>query len=98
MPQLARVCLSGSPGAVRAPALSDREADLVDEAVRTTDPPEQRFVVAWYRSGATVTETAQFLGMRRRQSVYYERRMVLSYFRKRLQGLGLRLPVWTAEA
>ena len=97
LPQLARVCLSGSPGAGRAPALSDREADLVDAAVRTADPPEQRFVVAWYRSGATVTEIAQLLGMRRRQSVYEERRLVLSYFRGRLQGLGLRLPVWTVE-
>ena len=97
LPQLARVCMTGSPGASRAPALSDREADLVDEAVRTADPPEQRFVVAWYRSGATVTEIAQLLGMRRRQSVYDERRMVLSYFRGRLQGLGLRLPVWTVE-
>ncbi len=97
LPQLARVCPTGSPAACRAPALSDREADLVDEAVRTADPPEQRFVVAWYRSGATVTEIAQLLGMRRRQSVYDERRMVLSYFRGRLQGLGLRLPAWTVE-
>ena len=97
LPQLARVCLTDSPGASRAPALSDREADLVSEAVRSADPPEQRFVVAWYRSGATVTEIAQLLGMRRRQSVYEERRLVLSYFRGRLQQMGLRLPVWTAE-
>lgn len=97
LPQLARVCLGASARASHAPALNDREADLVDEAVRTADPPEQRFVVAWYRSGASVTEIAQLLGMRRRQSVYDERRMVLSYFRGRLQGLGLRLPAWTVE-
>ena len=98
LPQLARVCLGVSARASHAPALNDREADLVDEAVRTADPPEQRFVVAWYRSGATVTEIAQLLGMRRRQSVYEERRLVLAYFRGRLTQMGLPLPVWTAEA
>jgi hypothetical protein len=97
LPQLARVCLTGSPRPARAPPLNDREADLVDEAVRTADPPEQRFVVAYYRAGTTMTELAQLLGMRRRQSVYEERRLVLAYFRGRLQGLGLRLPAWTVE-
>lgn len=97
LPQLARVCFGVSARASHAPALNDREADLVDEAVRTADPPEQRFVVAWYRSGATATEIAQLLGMRRRQAVYEERRLVLSYFRGRLQGLGLRLPAWSVE-
>lgn len=97
LPLLARVRLDSAGRESRAPALNDREADLVDEAVRTADPPEQRFVVAWYRSGATATEIAQLLGMRRRQSVYEERRLVLAYFRGRLQGLGLRLPAWTVE-
>lgn len=98
LPQLARVCLGVSARASRVPALNDREADLVDEAVRTADPPEQRFVFAWYRSGATVTEIAQLLGMRRRQAVYEERRLVLAYFRGRLTQMGLPLPVWTADA
>ena len=97
LPQLARVWLTGSPRASRVPPLNDREADLVDEAVRTADPPEQRFVFAYYRAGNTMTEIAQLLGMRRRQSVYEERRFVLAYFRGRLQGLGLRLPAWTVE-
>lgn len=98
LPQLARVCLTGSPRASRVPPLNDREADLVDEAVRTADPPEQRFVFAYYRAGNTMTEIAQLLGMRRRQSVYEERRLVLAYFRGRLTQMGLSLPVWTAEA
>ncbi|MHB1870897.1 MAG: hypothetical protein ACYCT1_08590 [Steroidobacteraceae bacterium] len=98
LPQLARVCLTGSPRASRVPPLNDREADLVDEAVRTADPPEQRFVVAYYRAGNTMTEIAQLLGMRRRQSVYEERRLVLAYFRGRLTQMGLPLPVWTADA
>ena len=98
LPLLARVRLDGAGREGHAPALNDREADLVEEAVRTADPPEQRFVVAWYRSGATVTEIAQLLGMRRRQSVYEERRLVLAYFRGRLTQMGLPLPVWTADA
>ena len=98
LPQLARVCLGGPARAAHAPALNDREADLVDEAVRTADPPEQRFVFAWYRSGATVTEIAQLLGMRRRQSVYEERRLVLAYFRGRLTQMGLPLPAWNVDA
>lgn len=97
LPHLARVCLVASSRAHRAPALNDREAELVDEAVRSADPPEQRFVIAYYRMGNSMTEIAQLLGMRRRQSVYEERRLVLSYFRGRLQGLGLRLPAWAVE-
>lgn len=97
LPLLARVQLGVSARTNPAPPLNDREAELVDEAVRTADPPEQRFVIAWYRSGATVTEIADALGMKRRTSVYDERKMVLSYFRGRLTQMGLSLPAWSVE-
>lgn len=97
LPLLARVRLDVSARASHAPPLNDDEARLVDDAVRTADPPESRFVTLWYRTGATVTEIAALLGMKRRQAVYEERRLVLSYFRGRLQVMGLPLPMWTAE-
>lgn len=95
--QPARSRLFDSVQAPGVPALNDREAELVDEAVRTADAPEKHFVKLWSRSDATAAEMAELLGMRRRQSVYEERRLVLAYFRGRLTQMGLPLPVWTAE-
>ena len=98
-PEIAHVrwaCVSGQSD--RPSALADRESRIIDHAVASADPWAKQFVTMWYRSGFSVAEIAAAMRIRRRQAVYDERPIVLSYFRGRLTQMGLNLPIWEPEA
>lgn len=95
LPLLAESSL-GVRTTLRIPPLADRDSLVVDRAVKSAPGWAATFVRLWYRSDATVAEIAEFLHIRRRQSVYDERTLVLSYYLGRLTQMGLVLPDITA--
>lgn len=91
LPLLAESALSGRTTIPVLP-LPDRDSLVVDRAVKNAPDWAQSFVKLWYRTDATVTEIAELLHIRRRQAVYEERQLVLSYYLGRLTQMGLKLP------
>lgn len=78
-------------------ALNDRESYMVDRAVKTSPIWARTFVLMWYRSERTPAEIAEALRMKRRQSLYEERALVLSYFLGRLAQMGFEMSTWDPE-
>lgn len=76
------------------PPLPDRDSLVVDRAVKSAPRWAQAFVRLWYRSDATAQEIADLLHIKRRQAVYEERQLVLSYYLGRFAQMGLELPDW----
>lgn len=74
--------------------LDDAESKIVDMAVRTSPRWARNFIHLWYRTDSSVTEIAQALHIKRREYVYDERKVVLSYFLGRLSEASL-LPLVT---
>lgn len=74
-----------------APPLDDVESKIIDAVVRISPSWARTFVHLWYRSGHTVTEIAEMLKMKQRQSVYAERQIVLSYYFGRLTEAATQL-------
>jgi hypothetical protein len=89
---------TGSPGLAHvvvfrrddggAPPLDDLESKIVDTAVRTSPGWARTFVQLWYRSDCSVTEIATQLAIKRREYVYDERKVVLSYYLGRLSEVA----------
>lgn len=89
---------SGSPGLacvivfrrddVGAAPLDDVESKIVDAAVRTSPHWARNFVHLWYRSDSTVADIAKALRIKRREYVYDERKVVLSYYLGRLSEVA----------
>jgi hypothetical protein len=76
-----------SGGAVEP--LDDRESLAIDDIVKTSPAWAGGFAVLWYRTTHTIQEIATFLEMKRRQSVYEERHLVLAYYLGRFAEIGL---------
>lgn len=69
--------------------LDDAESRIVDTAVKSAPDWARKFVKAWYRAQLTVAQIQEELSIKRRQSVYEERELVLAYFLGRLVESGL---------
>jgi hypothetical protein len=80
IPRMTHVILIGRSGEGGHVPLDDLESKIVDTAVRTSPGWARRFVQLWYRSDMSVTDIARELAIKRREYVYKERDIVLSYF------------------
>lgn len=94
-PALSHVVFVGSVQSGAVP-LDDAESKIVDTAVRTSPKWARNFVHLWYRTDSTVTDIAKALRIKRREYVYDERNVVLSYYLGRLsEASQLELPSLT---
>lgn len=71
-------------------ALSDRDSQLLEWAIKTSPNWVRSFVAVWYRSDRTIPETCTVLEVPRADFCEYRHR-VLSYFLGRLSQMGLEL-------
>lgn len=96
-PRIASIVFLGAHASAPV-ALPDRESHLMDLAVRNSPQWAREFVILWYRSERTSQEIADLLGMKRRQAVYEERHVVLSYYLGRLTQMGLQVVSWDGDS
>lgn len=75
----------------RVPPLDDRESLLVDGVVKSSPQWARTFATLWYRSACTVQQIADEMRIKRRQAVYEERHLVLSYYLGRFAEIGLQV-------
>jgi hypothetical protein len=72
--------------------LEKAESLIMDAAVKSAPGWARQFVGYWYRAELPVAEIQERLAIKRRQSVYEERKAVLFYFLGRLVEAGIRMP------
>ena len=90
-PRMTHVILVNRAGDGGPVPLDDVESKIVDTAVRTSPGWARRFVQLWYRSDMSVTDIARELAIKRREYVYQERHIVLSYYYGRLSEATVQL-------
>jgi hypothetical protein len=83
-PGIAQVDLIKREPVSKTVPLDDAESKLVDAVVRESPGWARNFVILWYKSDLQVAQIAEALKIKRREYVYDERRIVLSYFLGRL--------------
>lgn len=74
--------------------LDDLESRIIDLAIKDSPLWASSFVFLWYRTDCSVADIAKELKMKRRQSVYEERQIVLAYYLGVFRELGLQLTFW----